>query len=380
MQSEPRFYDVIVVGAGIEGSSTAYSLAKNGKRTLLLEQYALPHSNGSSHGKSRAAERAFGNRDIYVHMTNESFKLIEELEEECGEQLFINCGWLTFGEKGDALVSQTEQSLKRYKFPYNKFDAEEQRKMYPNLSLPNNFECLLDRSGGVLKADKMLKVYQDQFVHYGGVLLDGEQMVDLHLGSTVSVDTNNGVYKSRAVVLTLGPWAARFLPKIGINVPLQPVKINVYYWKERNGHALTTETFPAFFTKCDGGNTTVGGMPSIKYPGLLKICLSPGTCIDPDSKDEVDYKGMLEKMKRFTTTHFPSLEEEPRNMETCYYTNTQDGDYILDVHPDWKNVVIGAGFSGHGFKLSPVIGKILGQLATEQTPFCDLSSFQINRF
>ncbi|XP_060597745.1 peroxisomal sarcosine oxidase-like [Ruditapes philippinarum] len=85
-------------------------------------------------------------------------------------------------------------------------------------------------------------------------------------------------------------------------------------------------------------------------------------------------------MKRIIKAHFPTLEAEPSIVETCIYTNSPDKGFILDVHPKWKNVVIGAGFSGHGFKLSPVVGKLLSQLATGQRPSYDLSPFRLSRF
>lgn len=81
-------YDVIVVGAGIEGSSTAYQLAKQGKRTLLLEQFPLPHSRGSSHGQTRITRKAYGELEYYTVMMKEAFPLWETLERESGRKIF----------------------------------------------------------------------------------------------------------------------------------------------------------------------------------------------------------------------------------------------------------------------------------------------------
>ncbi|KAH3693176.1 hypothetical protein DPMN_192578 [Dreissena polymorpha] len=88
----------------------------------------------------------------------------------------------------------------------------------------------------------------------------------------------------------------------------------------------------------------------------------------------------MDKIKGIIATHFPTLEREPRVVETCIYTNTPDADFVLDHHPVWKNVVIAAGFSGHGFKLAPVVGKVLSQMATGQKPSYDMTPFRIDRF
>lgn len=373
-------YDAIVVGAGIEGSSTAYHLAKTGKRTLLLEQFPLPHSRGSSHGQSRITRKAYGPLEYYTKMMEESYRLTDQLEAECGEKLFVNCGCMVFGPKGHPFVSGTEECLKRHGVPHDKFGVEEQRRRYPKLWLPSNYEVVLDKSGGMLRADKMLQAFQNQFQRYGGVLHDGEPMLDLYPGSVVSIKTSKGLYRAKSVVLALGAWAAKFLPRIGVNVPLQPLKITVCYWEEKNGNHFSIENFPAFMAEDVAGGNDIYGLPVDEYPGLVKICLHHGPNIDPDNRDAVDNQWVMDKIKMIIRTHFPSLEPEPSVVETCIYTNTPDHDFILDVHPAWKNVVIAAGFSGHGFKLSPVVGKVLSQLATGQRPSYDMSPFKIDRF
>ncbi|XP_045172453.2 peroxisomal sarcosine oxidase-like [Mercenaria mercenaria] len=380
MEHADEVYDVIVVGAGIEGSSTAYNLAKFGKRTLLLEQFPLPHSRGSSHGQSRITRKAYGSRDFYTQMMAEAFAMTDELQKECGEQLFINCGCLVIGPRTADFLSKTKSCLKRYGIPHDQFDIYEQRKRFPALSFRDDFEFVLDKSGGLLRSDKILQAFQRQFVRYGGVLCDGEPMIDLYPGTIVSVKTTKGLHRARSVVLTLGPWAAKFLPRLGLNVPLQPLKITVCYWKEKHGGNFNIENFPTFTMNGAAGKHHIYGLPACEYPGLVKICLHHGPNIDPDNRDGVENDWVLDAMKLIIATHFPSLEKEPSIVETCIYTNTPDEDFVLDVHPTWKNIVIGAGFSGHGFKLAPVVGKVLGELATGQKPSYDLSHFKINRF
>lgn len=380
METDSTVYDAIVVGAGIEGSSTAYYLAKSGKQTLLLEQFPLPHSRGSSHGQSRITRKAYGSREFYTQMMDEAFALTADLEVECGEQLFVNCGCLVISPKSENYVTYTKKCLESYGIPHDHFNVQEQRKRYPELSFSDNFEFVLDKSGGLLRADKMLKAFQVLFCKYGGVLRDKESMIELEPGNVVLVKTSKTVYKGRSVVLTLGPWAAKFLPYLGIQIPLQPLMITVCYWKDRNGNNFDISNFPVFTMDGAAGEHHIYGLPVDEYPGLVKICLHHGPNIDPDRRDSVENGWVLDVMRKVIATHFPSLEREPSVVESCIYTNTPDTNFVLDAHPKWKNVVIGAGFSGHGFKLSPVVGKVLAELAMGQTPSYDLSPFRIDRF
>lgn len=378
MDNKREIYDVIVVGAGIEGSATAYYLAKQGQATLLLEQFPLPHSRGSSHGQSRITRKAYGKDDFYTQMMKEAYKLVDELQTECGEQLFKNCGCLIIGPKGESFLEANRSAMVRHQVSHETFGVDTVNKLYPGLSYPSNYEFVLDKSGGMLMADKMLKAFQSQFIRHGGVLKDGEPMLDVHPGDTVAVKTTKGAYRCKSLVLALGPWAAKFLPRLGLKLPLKPIRVSACYWKVKLPGEFSSSSFPCFIQS--GLQSDVYGLPAEEYPGLVKVCLHDGSSIDPDQRDKGNNSWVLERTTAYVAEHMPGLESVPSVIETCIYTNTPDHNFVLDVHPAWKNIVIGAGFSGHGFKLAPVVGQILGQLAMGKTPTYDMMPFKIDRF
>lgn len=377
-----KVYDVIVVGAGIEGSATAYHLAKQGQETLLLEQFPLPHSRGSSHGQSRITRRAYGEDDFYTEMMKESYRLVDQLQSDYGQQLFKNCGCLIIGPRGNPCLEGSKSALVRHDVEHETFGVSEMKKRYPGLGFPSDYEFILDKSGGILMADKMLKAFQSEFVRHGGVLKDGEAMLDVHPGNIVGIKTTKGLHKCKSLVLALGPWASKFLPRLGLSLPLEPVRISVCYWKEKVPGQFSSESFPCFLEhgRGTGHSFDVYGLPSEEYPGLAKVCLHSGPSIDPDQRDKEDNSWVLERVTKYIVDYFPGLETKPSVVESCIYTNTPDFNPILDVHPAWKNIVIAAGFSGHGFKLAPVVGKLLGELAMGKTPSYDMTPFKIERF
>jgi sarcosine oxidase len=77
---------------------------------------------------------------------------------------------------------------------------------------------------------------------------------------------------------------------------------------------------------------------------------------------------------------FPTGVGPTMGLSTCLFTNSSDGDFIIDSHPDHANVVIGAGFSGHGFKFANVIGDILTEMAIDGATDQPTDPLRINRF
>ena len=112
----------------------------------------------------------------------------------------------------------------------------------------------------------------------------------------------------------------------------------------------------------------------------LQVCLSYGPEVDPDHRDDVDISAVKQSLHRFISQKFPKVDPNPSIEESCIYTVTPDLIHILDRHPNHSNVVVGCGFSGSGFKMAPVTGEILANLATNKQSKYDLHPFRASRF
>ncbi|KAG8450461.1 hypothetical protein GDO86_002933 [Hymenochirus boettgeri] len=382
--TDKRKYDCIVLGAGIQGSFTAYHLAKSKKRTLLLDQFPLPHSRGSSHGQTRIIRRAYA-EDFYTDMMDECYQLWADLEKESGTQLLRKTGLLVLAQSGNKGYEQICKNMEQKQIPREILSEAEMKQRYPGLSLsPGDVACL-DSNGGVLYADKALRAVQMLFQQMGGVICDGEKVMHIKPGPVVTVTTTTRMYETDRLVITAGPWAHKVLRLLGLELPLKTLRINVCYWKEKiPGRSGILQNLPCFLgVNLNGENHEVYGLPSKEYPGLTKICFHGGNEADPDERDLQTQKLKIQDISRvsnFISQYMPGLHPKPVVVEQCMYTNTPDENFILDHHPLHKNIIIGAGFSGHGFKLSPVVGKILSELCTGEKRSYDLKPFQISRF
>uniref|UniRef100_A0A3B4AXM8 Peroxisomal sarcosine oxidase n=1 Tax=Periophthalmus magnuspinnatus TaxID=409849 RepID=A0A3B4AXM8_9GOBI len=341
MSTDPELYDCIVIGAGVQGSFTAYSLAKRGKRTLLLEQFVLPHTRGSSHGQTRIIRKAYP-EDFYAHMMEGSYQLWAEVEKEAGVKLYRQTGLLVMGPENSDSYLKIKDTLLWSKTPTVSLSPGEFNSHIPNMKLAPGDAAIVDVNAGVLYADRALKTAQDQFKKFGGVLRDQEKVVDINPGPIVTVTTSAKSYRAKSVVITAGPWANRVLASTGLQLPLKVVRINVCYWKEKTpGSYHVKNRFPCFL--CVLSLTLTSERHSVP-PG---ICLHTGSPTDPDHRDRQTDRSDVDILRRYVSRSIPGLEPEPAIVESCMYTMTPDDHFVLDVHPQHRNIVIGAGFSGN---------------------------------
>ncbi|XP_040279349.1 peroxisomal sarcosine oxidase [Bufo bufo] len=377
-------FDCIVLGAGIQGSFTAYHLAKNHKKTLLLDQFPLPHSRGSSHGQTRIIRRAYA-EDFYTNMMEESYQLWAELEKESGIQLYRKTGIVVIAPTGNEEFELICKNMEEGQMSWGTLTQEEFMQKYPGFLLKPGEVVCCDHDGGVLSADKALRAVQEQFKKMGGVIRDGEKVTHVQPGQVVTVTTASSVFETEKLVITAGPWAQKVLSPLGLELPLKTLRINVCYWKEKiPGRSGLLQNIPTFLgVNLNGEEHEVYGLPSQEYPGLFKICFHGGNEADPEERELQDKPNKIDDIKilcNFISQYLPDLHPKPAVIEQCMYTNTPDCNFILDYHPVHKNIVIGSGFSGHGFKLSPLVGKILCELSIGKQPIYDLKPFRISRF
>ncbi|XP_071431271.1 peroxisomal sarcosine oxidase [Pithys albifrons albifrons] len=379
-QPQKATYDAIVIGAGIQGSFTAYHLAQRHRDTLLLEQFPLPHSRGSSHGQSRIIRSVYP-QECYSRMMPDSFRLWQRLEAEAGTSLYRRTGLVVLGPAGDPEL----EGCRRRLGDNHVLDAAALAQHFPGFRLHAGEVALLDSSAGVLFADRALRAVQEVFRRHGGTLRDGEKVLCIEPGAMVTVTTTAGVYQAPRLIITAGAWTGALLEPLGLRLPLQPLRINVCYWREKQPGSTSTGTArPCFLTLgLSQAPHGIYGLPALEYPGMVKLCHHHGSPTDPEKRDQTPLGAScpdIALLSSFISSYLPGLETQPAVMETCLYTNTPDEDFILDRHPNFSNIIIGAGFSGHGFKLAPVVGKLLCELSLGEEPSHSMAPFTITRF
>ncbi len=349
-----------VIGAGIIGSWTALHLAEAGVSTTLFEQFPLPHGRGSSHGASRAF-RFLG--DDPLDRLDYSLERWRALESLTGATLFLKTGLLNFGLLGDAYLEKHMAVLHKAARPCEWLDGETIAGRYPMLRCPTDWGAAWDPNGGILFADRCLESVQSRFRSLGGKIVTAKvESVSSTAGNSIGIrfaPDGTGGAETRVfdrVVVCAGPWTAGLLPRLAAH--LRCLLIPVSYWCDPSASHSVSSGFPILF---NARLTGVYALPSCEEHGHVKVLFHGGADAHPDTRDATTLAPYIEKVSRYVREHLPLLDHrQPAILEYCRYTMTADNEPILDRLD--RNVVVGCGFSGSGFKHSPATGHMLAEL------------------
>jgi sarcosine oxidase len=198
-------------------------------------------------------------------------------------------------------------------------------------------------------------------------------------GDGVAVTTGKQTYRAKSLVITVGPWFAEFVP--GVSMPVV-VSRRVMFWFKPTGDpsAFDRAVFPIFLWDPENG-PLIYGFPRIAEAGYPKVAIHSGIeACTPSTIDRVIHQRDEQAIRTAIRSRIPALNGELSHAATCMYTMTGDEHFIIDAHPDYPQVILAAGFSGHGFKFSPVVGEILSELAITGNTSSDIALFSGSRF
>ena len=368
-------YDVIIVGAGSMGMAAGYYLAKQGIKTLLLDANNPPHSYGSHHGETRIIRHAYGEGRKYVPLTKRSQELWNDLQAEVEKELFINTGVISIGKKESIFLNEIKESSRTYDLPIDVLNSNETKEMFPGLSIPSNYEALLEKSSGVLRVEECVSAFKQLAIsNHANLVVDSPVISIEYHSDGVTVKTDKDQYYGDKLIVSAGAWTNKLLTEL--ELPLKPLRKTVAWFNGPNNKYDYTN-FPCFLF--DLGDEKYYGFPSFNGNGIKIGRHDSGEMVDPDyfNRNFVHEDG--EELVRVIQTFFPHAIPIATRGQVCMYTMTPDEDFIIDRHPNHENVFIAAGFSGHGFKFASVIGEILSELVISNKTKHDISPFKIFR-
>ncbi len=362
------------------GTAAAHELAMRGRNTLLLERFTFGHGRGSSGGPTRIFRFTYEHPD-YVRMAGPALDAWRELEDLAGERLLHTTGGIDIGEGS----RRSADALEAAGSPFGWLAAEATMERWPGLVIAPGTPVLVQESGGVCMAERTVRAQARLAVEAGATVCEETAVEAIHPGgAAVEITTTTGeTYRATVAVVTAGPWAGPLLRTAGIDLPLVPSFEQVTYCRLA-GDPLPFPTITdwtgvsTLSLPSDGDGTTNApyALPNPEEPGSIKMALDrSGPDVDADRRPFDADPERLDRLAGWAAKRFMPLEQA-RPPETCLYTNTPDGEFVLDrVGP----FVVGSPCSGHGFKFAPLIGKILADMATREPITLRLDAFRADR-
>ena len=340
----------------------------------MLERYRVAHDWASSHGLTRAIRHAYGAAAIYTDMVARSLPLWAELARETGRQLYTETGVLSLGQPDDGHTLPGYDVMRAAGLPVERLTPDECAARFPQFRCEEYGAITYNPTGGMLYATECCLALADRLRARGGELREGARVTSVEpRGAGGRVTLADGTQlDADAVVVTAGPWIHDVLGELAL--PVRPTRQQVVYLRGVPRDAFAVGAFPVF----------LAGMRYYGFPlvgELFKVAQHDfGATVDPNkgyppSADEV------ESVRAFLRRVIPAAAEaELVAVDRCMYDVSPDEDFILDTHPGGGGVVIGSGFSGHGFKFGILVGQMLAALALGAEPPVPLDRFRLSRF
>ncbi len=371
--------DVIVIGGGIMGTATAYHLAKRGVGVELLEK---SHLGAGSTGLTGGIIRQHYSVETSAQMALRALRVWENFDEVVGGEVgFMRTGVIFLADE-DA-VEGMKESVKMQQsigIRTEMLDLKSLKELAPYLDTEHVRMAVYEPDGGFADGSMACNAFAARAQDLGGIIRQDVEVTGIRVesGRVVGVDTSEGQIDASAVINTAGPWGPALARSVGVNVPAEPSRHQIASFKqpddfERPMHAVVADLINEHYMRPDTGGLTLAGSVVDDTADAVS---------DPDVFNQKVDRPFVEEMVEKSARRMPDLERGGiQGGWAGLYTVTPDWNAIIDQVDELPGLVLGLGFSGSGFKMGPVVGEMLADMAIgdNQCPI-DPSIFSLNRF
>jgi sarcosine oxidase len=379
MQVKSESPDVLVIGLGAVGSATAHHLAKGGARVVGLDQFAPPHTHGSSHGETRITREAIGEGMAYVPLAMRSHQLWRELEAETGEPLFHACGGIVIAREGqtsrlhaqDDFLGNTFRAAARYNIAHERLTARDVAARYPQFILHGDETAYYEPGAGYLLPEACVRAQLALAARHGASLRVGERVLRItHEHGRAVVETGHTRYTPATTVVCAGPWVPGLLHESAPNaIASLRVRRQVLFWFEHDAApplSYRSDHFPIFIWNWGPREGDVFyGFPQTGEEPVIKVATSQHTV--STAPERVNRSVSAAEVAAMHAVHLAGklggISARVAKSATCLYTDAPGALFVIDRLPDASNTIVVSACSGHGFKHSAAIGEAVAAMA-----------------
>ncbi|HEV2991059.1 MAG TPA: FAD-dependent oxidoreductase [Candidatus Angelobacter sp.] len=362
-----RTYDFAVIGAGVFGAWTAQYLQRSGARVALIDSYGAANGRASSSGETRVIRAGYGPDELYTRWAARSLPLWCEFFDRVGLRLFHGTGVLWLSTDEDSYTKQLVDVLGNNEVPFEKLSADEIRKRYPQFVFEDVTWGLLETRSGLLMARQAVQALVKDAVRNGVDYRMASVLAPEGSGALSQIKTTTGAVSAATFVFACGPWLPTLFPEL-LAQRFFVSRQDVFFLGPPPGNTgYRSPQMPAWLHH--GYPGIPYALPDIESRGLKIAFDQHGPAFDPDTANRVVQPAAIEHLRGFLKKHLPAMYDAPiLETRVCQYENTSNGDFLIDRHPDFENVWIVGGGSGHGFKHGPAVADYVSARILRNAP------------
>jgi sarcosine oxidase len=355
-------FDVAVIGAGTFGAWIAYQLRLAGAEVLLLDGYGAANSRASSGGESRIIRMGYGPDVIYTRMAQRSFTMWQELFKRLNKpQLFQPTGVLWLAKDNDAYCDATIETFAQCEVKFERLDRAELDRRYPQLELGTISWGILEPDSGILMARQAVRALVKEAQNAGVTYLEAAVHPPRESNSRLEriATTAGRNFVANKFIFACGPWLPKLFPEL-LGEVIYVTRQEVLFLGVPPGDDRFSP--PHMPTWMDINELTYC-LPALENRGVKIAIDDHGPQFDPDSGERVVTSESVNAVRTYLAKRIPLLANAPVvESRVCQYENTSNGDFLIDRHPQFENVWLVGGGSGHGFKHGPAVGEHVSAL------------------
>jgi glycine/D-amino acid oxidase-like deaminating enzyme len=272
--------------------------------------------------------------------------------------ILIPNGVLFFFPNEEPYFRDTIAAHEQLGLPTEALDRSQMARRFPMFDFDGIEVGIFEPGFGALMARRGVATLVDRFVRAGGTYLTGDvepppadraalSEIALSSGERLSADT---------FVFALGAWLPKLFSDV-IGGRIRATRQEVFFFAPPAGdRRFSPDAMPCWADFNDGD--MFYGFPDLESRGVKFAHDLHGPEVDPDTHDRRPTQAALDEILAFRDRRFPSLRNAPlTEPRVCQYENSSNGDFLIDFHPRWSNVLLVGGGSGHGFKHGPEVGR-----------------------
>lgn len=377
-------FDIGIVGLGAVGSAALYEASARGLSAVGFDLYTPPHVMGSSHGGSRIIRRAYFEGAMYVPILNRAYELWRQLEKAAGRALLHLNGCLTIGRSGSELIDGAQRSAEAFDIPLERLDPDEVHRRFPAFRVREDETALWEPEAGWLHPEACIQAHLDLAGEAGAQIRSDEPVQSWGAsGESLRIETKSGTVDVGRLILCAGGWIAPLLRDVHISLSVER-QVNAWFRPAATDDRFAPHRCPVAVWEY-AADQVLYSFPDIG-DGVKTGLHHRGDRVNhPDDLDRDVHESDVDALREQTRRLLPEAagragDGSIAKASTCFYTNTPDEHYLIDLHPGLDRVAFASACSGHGFKASSAVGESLVRMVLGEEPAADLKAFSVKRF